>query len=719
MIFGSIYQKRVCGILMIFFIAAIPGLITAQQKINRQSLTERHTVVVTKADPLASLSVGNGRFAFTADITGLQTFTEQYKKGVPLGTQSEWGWHSFPNPENFIDGESLQDYMLEGKKISYATQPKEPKRKKDASDYYRINQHRLQLGNIGLEIIKKNGSLVDLSDIQNIHQELNVWKGEITSRFTVEGVAVTVITYANQEKDAIAAKISSPLLEEGRLKVRIRLPYPTGAFADEGANYVNDEKHQSIISGSSANAAVITHTLDTTMYYVHASWEGKASIKEKSKHYFIIEPAKAKAFSFGIDFSQSKKNNAPSFIITKSSSETGWKKFWLSGGAVDFMGSTDKRAFELERRVVLSQYLTKVQCAGSFPPQETGLTYNSWYGKPHIEMLWWHAAHYALWNRTDLLEKSLSWYFTAAKGAKAIAQRQGFEGMRWQKMTDNDGREVPSSVGAFLIWQQPHLIYLAELVYRNSKDKKILDKFKELIFATADFMASFPTYDKATDKYNLGKGLIPAQECFDAKSTFNPTYELAYWSWGLQTAQKWRERLGMKRKKEWDQIIQKLAPLPQKNGVYLATESTPDCYDVDSKYTIDHPAVLAALASLPPSNGLDTAVMHRTYSLVDQIWHWDHTWGWDFPLIAMTATRLNQPALALDGLFKNIKTNTYLVNGHNYQDDRLTIYLPGNGGILSAIALMCAGYDGCKTINPGFPKDGTWKVKWENLSPMF
>ena len=69
--------------------------------------------------------------------------------------------------------------------------------------------------------------------------------------------------------------------------------------------------------------------------------------------------------------------------------------------------------------------------------------------------------------------------------------------------------------------------------------------------------------------------------------------------------------------------------------------------------------------------------MHKTYDTIAKIWVWDHTWGWDFPLIAMTAARLNQPAKAIDGLFKNVQTNTYLVNGHNYQDDRLTIYLTG------------------------------------------
>jgi hypothetical protein len=73
---------------------------------------------------------------------------------------------------------------------------------------------------------------------------------------------------------------------------------------------------------------------------------------------------------------------------------------------------------------------------------------------------------------------------------------------------------------------------------------------------------------------------------------------------------------------------------------------------------------------------------------------------------------------AIDALMMNVQTNTYLVNGHNYQDDRLRLYLPGNGGLLSAVALMCAGYDGCKEKNPGIPKNGKWKVKWEGLKRL-
>ena len=81
-----------------------------------------------------------------------------------------------------------------------------------------------------------------------------------------------------------------------------------------------------------------------------------------------------------------------------------------SGGAIDLSGSKDPRWKELERRIVLSQYLMAVNEAGSLPPQESGLVNNGWHGKFHMEMYWWHAAHCALWNRWPLLNRSLGIY---------------------------------------------------------------------------------------------------------------------------------------------------------------------------------------------------------------------------------------------------------------------------------------------------------------------
>ncbi len=710
----KVSRSFVClGVLCAFLVQSY------SQKIDREAIIKRHNVHINKIDSLSSLTVGNGSFAFTVDATGMQTFPDAYANGVPLGTQSVWGWHSFPNTESLKIEEAQKIYELEGRKISYTVQPKEPERAKKAVEYFRVNPHRLQLGNIGLEIKKKDGSLATIDDIKSINQVLDLWKGVITSSFTIEDIPVKISTACDQNMDVIGFRIESSLLSEKRISIRIRFPYPNGQFKDVGNNWNNDDAHSSVISPGQ-NSVTIKRKLDDCNYNVSLYWSDKSSFDQKSKHYFLLTPQSAGRNSYELTclFEGKKELSiATGFKDISKSSSDGWKEFWVSGGAVDFSATKDPRAFEIERRVVLSQYLTKVNCASAYPPQETGLTYNSWYGKPHLEMHWWHAVHFAQWGRPELMEKSLNWYFTVAEKAKLVAKRQGFEGLRWQKMTDNEGDESPSSVGAFLIWQQPHFIYIAEMLYRSKPTREVLNKYKELLFATADFMTSFPTYDPKTNKYNLGKGLIPAQECFDAVTTFNPTYELAYWSWALQKAQQWRERLGLTRNKKWDEIIDNLAPLPQRNHVYLATESTPDCYESGSKYLTDHPAVLGAYSSLPAVHGLDTVVMKNTLDTVLKVWQWKDTWGWDFPLTAMTAARLHLPEKAIDALLMPIKTNTYLVNGHNYQDDRLTIYLPGNGGVLNAVALMCTGADADKQINIGFPKD--WNVKWEGLKKMF
>ncbi|MBC7874734.1 MAG: hypothetical protein H7Y01_12090 [Ferruginibacter sp.] len=689
------------------------------QLINRKTLVERHTVVNTKFDSLSSVSVGNGGFAFTADVTGLQTFPDAYAKGVPLGTQSEWGWHSFTDTANYRFEETLKNYHFNGRDVSYAVQLKEPERKKNAVNWYRQNPHRLHLGSIGFEIYKIDGTIATIGDIKNINQSLNMYTGEIHSTFTVEDIPVEVFTYCHQQNDIIAAKINSPLLKQGKLKIKIRFATPTSEWKDAANNFTSSDRHQSFLKQPSNTSAIIRHQLDTTDYLVSLNWKGNAGIKQMQRHYFLLSPSTGSEFEFSCRFSAKEKATPiPGFTQTRLNSHIQLEKFWKSGAAIDFEGSTDKRAFELERRIILSQYLTKIQCSGNYPPQETGLTYNSWYGKPHLEMHWWHGVHFALWGRKELLEKSLDWYKKVAGNAFKIAKRQGYDGLRWQKMTDNQGEEGPSSVGAFLIWQQPHFITFAELIYNQKNSAQTLNKYKDLVFATADFMASYAYYDSTFKRYILGKGVIAAQERFKAEETFNPTYELVYWHWALVTAQKWRERLHLPRNKKWDDVIQKLSPLPVQDNKYLFAEQPTDSY-TNPEFRTDHPSVFGALGMLPKTRMVDTTLMKNTFDWIWDNWSWKDTWGWDFPLTAMTAARLGMPGKAIDALLMPIQTNTYLNNGHNYQDERLTIYLPGNGGVLAAIAMMCAGWEGNKIANPGIPKDGKWKVKWEGLKKMF
>lgn len=703
---------------IIAFFSSCNSAKSDHDKINRFALVNRHNIEINEFDSLNSLSVGNGKFAFTVDVTGLQTFPEIYDNGVCLGTQSEWGWHSFPNTQYFRLEETFQYFDVEGRKVPYAVQWKDPGRQQDAANYFRGNPHRLHLGMIGLELLNKENSSIKSEEISEIKQELNLWKGKITSSFQVENDIFNLQTVCHPERDLIGIQVQSERIKKGLAGISLKFPYPTGNFFDNPTNWNQAVNHHSEIIQQDANNAVFMHSIDTTTYFVKINWSGKAELLEKQPHYFVLMPdTENSQISVSVEFSEMNDFSEPLvFNQVNELSENKWKNFWETGGAVDFSETPDPRAFELERRVILSQYLTRIQCAGNYPPQETGLTFNSWYGKHHLEMHWWHGVHWAYWNRTELLEKSLDYYFDIFEKARQKAEIQGYSGVRWPKMTDLQGNDSPSGVGEFLIWQQPHPIYYAELLYREKPNKETLEKYAPLIFATADFMADFARWDEENKRFILGPPLIPAQESLEKEKTFNPPFELAYWQWGLSIAQKWRERLGIPRNEKWQKVIDGLPGFAQKDGLYLAAESAPDSYENEHYYS-DHPMVLGAFGMLPGTVEMDTLIMSATFDHIEKIWNWPRTWGWDYPMAAMSATRLGKPDKAIDLLLKDVPKNTYLKNGHNWQDNRLRIYLPGNGGLLTAVAMMCAGFEGNTTPNPGFPKE--WKVKWENLQPLF
>lgn len=687
-------------------------------KIDRFALVNRHNVLVEKPDTLSSLSVGNGEFAFTTDVTGLQTFYKEYENGVTLGTQSNWGWHTFPNTENYqiMQSASYSDYR--GRKVPYLSQDAKDERDIAAANYFRENPQRLQLGIIRLLLKKADGTEVKLADIQNPKHQLKLWEGRISSEFSVEGQPVKVDVFCHQQKDMISAKISSPLIEKGQLKVEWIFPYAVPINTHSGYDFASPDKHQSKLEKTGDKSAKILRTLDNDRYQVKLQWEEDASLEETEKHHFVLS-GKSGSISFSCLYSPEEKPEAlPTFVETEKNNLESWKNFWETSGAVDFSACTDLRAKELERRFVLSQYLTKINNSGSLPPQETGLIYNSWYGKAHLEMHWWHSAHFANWGHPEVLDKQLEWYHTICKKALETAQMQGFKGVRWPKMVGPEGQNSPSGVGSYLIWQQPHIIYMAEQLYRSNPSPEILNKYKDLIFATADFMADFAVPDSTGKGYNLLPPLIPAQEHWNRKTTMNPPFELAYWHWALGIAQEWHKRLNQPIDAHWDEVLNGLPAPDQENGVYLGIANASDSY-TNPKAITDHPMVTGTVGMLPLWNKVDPEVMRNTLKKVMSNWDWPTTWGWDYPMVAMCATRLNEPEIALEALLKDVQKNTYLKNGHNYQSPRLRIYLPGNGGFLKTVSLMCAGWEGCTVENPGFPKDGKWNVKWEGLMKDF
>ena len=393
-------------------------------------------------------------------------------------------------------------------------------------------------------------------------------------------------------------------------------------------------------------------------------------------------------------------------------SSVAWRTFWQSGGAIDLSESSDPRWRELERRIVLSQYQAAVNCAGDLPPQESGLVNNGWHGKFHMEMYWWHAAHWALWGRLGILDCSSHVYHGWLAEARDRADRQGFDGARWTKMAGPDGRNAAHPCNAMLIWQQPHPMFLAELEYRARPTPATLDKWEEVIDATAEFMTSYAMFDEATGTYQLGPAMYIVSENTTPDVSVNPVFELSYWRTGLRLANAWRERQGKPRVANWDDVLEHLAPLPIDDGVYVTYEGIPEMW---TKYNYEHPGLIGVLGMLP-GDGVDAKIENATLDRVKAEWNFDRVWGWDWPMLAMCAARLGRPEDAIDFL---------MTDSPNFQFDDAGLatggpwpYHPSNGGLLYAVAMMAAGWDGAPDDidSPGFPGE-SWTVKHEGLLP--
>lgn len=689
--------------------------VTGRSAIDRQALVGRHSPRVNKVDPWASLTVGNGKFAFTADVTGLQTFTSHYRQhGIATETQARWLWHTNANPNGYKLSDTFRMFTNYGRTQGYPMRQNSP-----AGEWLRQNPHPLPLPQLSLDVAGRAGGLRP-EDVSDIDQTLDLWRGVVTSRYRVDGQPVSVTVAAHPERDLLAIRMESPLIRDGRLAVRIAIPrgHDLRVKNNPPLDWSLPESHRTQIVDRADRRLLLEHVRDESRYQFRIASANTLELHEEKAHTYRLAAAAGPRLEFTIEFAeQLPASELPAEAVYQASAQH-WGAFWRSGGAIDFSGSTDPRAAELERRVVLSQYLTAVQFVADFPPQESGLTINTWYGKHHTEMIWWHAAHFALWGRDALLARNLDWFVRALPTGRELAKERGLRGARWAKMIGPDGRESPGG-NPLIIWNQPHPIHLAELLYRNNPTAETLERYAELVQDTADCMASMLNWDEEKRRYNLGPPMWIAQEIYDQATSMNPTYELSYWIHGLNLAQKWRERRGLERVKDWDERVQHIAKLPQKDGKYVAIESTPDTWDNrDSRH--DHPSFLMALGQLP-GDGVDRPTMARTLDAVLQHWDWEaKIWGWDYPMIAMTAARLGEPKKAVDVLLKTDSPNNwYMPNGHCKQREDLPVYLPGNGALLSAVAMMAAGWDDAPSHDaPGFPKDGTWVVRSEGLKPL-
>jgi hypothetical protein len=678
---------------------------TAIAKIDRRTVVQSFNPQRFQSSNSTPLQVGNGNFAFGADISGLQTFQS-------FNTLSSWGWHNAslpttPGQTSPSDFTGL-DWWTHGRLVNYdQPNPEES----DISNWLIANPQRINLGRIGLWF---DGSNVTEAALVNKYQELDLYSGTLCSTFQYNGSEVRVITRPDSQSDSIGIEVDSTLILTGRLGIFFDYPYSDVNKFDAPfvGNWSAVSKHTTTLNGKQGQA-MIQHSMDATIYYTTIMWEGKAMINGPlpDSHKYVLQPTGSSNFKVSINYAATPQS-PPSLEIIEKNTQNWWSNYWETGSFVDLTQNKNQQAIELQRRIILSQYLLAVNEAGNDPPQESGLVNNGWYGKFHLEMYWWHCGHWATWSKWPLLYRSLSIYKRFLPSSIQRAKEQGYSGARLGKMSDPTGRSAPGEINSLLIWQQPHPIYFAEMEYRAFPTLDTLSKWDYILTQIADFMASYAYWNTSTKVYDLGPPMYPVSENTNPNTTVNPTFELAYWRFGLEIASKWKQRQGQSIPTTWTHVVRNLAPLPTVNNTYPIYEGIPNMW-TDPVTVTDHPAMAGIYGLLPPTAAVNLTIVNNTAQKIYSAWDFANLYGWDFPLLAMNAARLGDAEKAIA-----------LLLDQNFQFDDVgmpvggtrvpTPYFPASGSLLLAVGMMAGGWD-------GGPDDigSRWPRGWNVLAEGF
>ncbi|KXH53968.1 hypothetical protein CSAL01_04250 [Colletotrichum salicis] len=715
----------------------------AAAAIDRKAIVESFNVVRTEVPKVIDntttpLQVGNGDFAFNFDITGTQSL-------IPFNTLSSWGWHKDALPQN---GEKLDNYAgvavtTHGRKVIYDLEdPKLP----EISKWLSANPNRINLGRISLSY--KNETL---SLITDPHQVLDLWNGVTTSTFKVDGKDVKVITQGDFDTDSVTFDIESRLISEGTLGVEFDFPFPpihkvekTSDFEVFMGSYQFPDNHTTSTvepDKISDNTAHIHHTMQETSYYQNLRWPkdspltltriGKQNSNTTTAHRYKLYPTtsrpnltQANRLSFTAQYSlQLQKPPLPSVICRRNSLD--WQQYWEEGGFVDLTQSSNPNATELQRRIILSQYAMRVNSAATGqPPQESGLVYNGWWGKFHMEMVVWHCAHWATWGRQKYFDRVFpAIYETLLPSAEARARLMGWEGARWPKMTELVTKGIaPGETRAYLQWQQPHPIYLAQLAYKANKSHETLQRWDSIITSTAKYMASFAWFNNSSGKYDLGPPIQSVTENSSPTEISNLAYELAYWQWALNAACDWKKRLGQDCPENWSRVAENMASPPQYDGLFAPwVGGGVNASWWDNPQLNKDPRSVIMLQGTVPDTPLMCKVSPevgvRTADKVWDVWGDAQIRGWGRNVLAINSARIGNPERAIYHL-TNFGYWMFGDQGFAHRSGPSPSpppYFPGNGGFLLAIGYMAAGWAGSEGHAPGFPKDGTWVVKHEGM----
>ncbi len=568
------------------------------------------------------VTIGNGDFAITLDQTGTQSLYETYKD-IPLSTMSNKNWF-------YKDKKNIKPSYVDGKAYMLFNLDNDPN--------YQINRQYPFKYSFMQILLYDNDKLIDINNIKDVKQELDLYKGIVTSSFNYKEKINKTISFIYQDHDEFNFKLQSD-----NLNLALKFNYPS---------YTKNGYRLDILPNVLVKEDRITLLYDD---------KNSLSFKLKSSsNYQIVENT--------LIFD----DNNVSFSLALDEIKEGklLDEFWKCDNGIIIDNE------ELVKKMVLSKYLLHVNSTGIYPPQESGLTYNCWNSKFHLEM---HLIH-SLWNiynnHVGDLVKSFDYYLSIMPSSLKRASLNGYKGLRFPKMTGPDGEDSPSNIGPLLIWQAPHILFMLQEIYYLYNKENIIKKYEPLISGTIDFMISFLTLKDS--KYQMLDPLLEACESIPLDRCQNPSFELEYWRYTLERQPKIDTVLYGHQRYDYLDITSKIITPKEDDGIYLKTYGVIDKYDLYK----DHPTE-GFLMSFFKSKIVDKEKMVKTIDYILKNMDLSSYWGWDFPFLGLSLLNCGEIEKSIEVTQLNTINNQHLYNGYNTSPrDDLKAYLPGNGAFL-------------------------------------
>ena len=190
--------------------------------INRYKLIKKHNIILYEPAYDSPLSVGNGEFVFTADVTGVQTLYEEYRDAFPLCTMGNFGWHTESDHGRVYSLKDLEmtSYKREGRTFRYPVKKTEKNEK--VYDWLRKNPHKINLYRLGFRV---NGRRISSGQITEVHQELDLYTGILNSCFQLSREAVKVQTVCSGNSNRLGLRIEAGESLKKNMSLELEFPY--------------------------------------------------------------------------------------------------------------------------------------------------------------------------------------------------------------------------------------------------------------------------------------------------------------------------------------------------------------------------------------------------------------------------------------------------------------------------------------------------------------